>query len=226
MPAPDAIAYLQKQFPGKIGQAREFRGDYSIEIDRDTIRAVATHLKTELGFNFLVDISSVDHFGDEPRYEVVYEFCALGGPNNQDHLRVKLRVSEDDQSVDSILPVYQGADWHEREIFDMMGITFNGHHDLRRILMWDGYPFHPLRKDFPLEGLPSDLPGEGGFSRRAPMEGGPYAALPPDKPPALGEALTTRREPRANPAEHEGAPKAPFVPDSAYNHPSAPTTKD
>jgi NADH-quinone oxidoreductase subunit C len=202
MPATNAITSLQKQFPGKVGQAKEFCGDQTVEIDRDIIRAAAAHLKNDLGFNFLVDISSVDHFGDEPRYEVVYEFCALGGPNNLAHLRVKLKVSEDDPSVDSIVPVYQGADWHEREVFDMMGINFASHPDLRRILMWDGYPFHPLKKDFPLEGLPSDLPGEEGFSRRAPMEGGPYAALPADKPPTIGDAPATLREPRANPAEH------------------------
>ncbi|HEV3271815.1 MAG TPA: NADH-quinone oxidoreductase subunit C [Candidatus Methylacidiphilales bacterium] len=202
MPAADAIASLQKQFPGKVGQGKEFRDEQVVEIDREIVRAAAAHLKNELGFNLLLDITSVDHFGDEPRYEVVYEFCALGGPNNLAHLRVKLKVSEDDPSVDSIVPVFQGADWHEREIFDMMGITFAGHPDLRRILMWDGYPFHPLKKDFPLEGLPSDLPGEEGFSRRAPMEGGPYVALPTDKPPAIGDAPTTIREPRANPAEH------------------------
>jgi NADH-quinone oxidoreductase subunit C len=201
MPVQDAISSLQKQFPGKVGQAKEFRGDLSLEIDREIIRGAASHLR-DLGYNLLLDITSVDHFGDEPRYEVVYEFCALGGSNDQSHLRIKIKVSEDDASVDSILPVYQGADWHEREIFDMMGITFNGHPDLRRILMWEGYPYYPLRKDFPLEGLPSDLPGEGGFSRRAPLEGGPFVATPPDKPPALGDALTTRREPRANPAEH------------------------
>src|SRR5277367_5866103 len=101
MPAPDAITSLQKAFPGKVGQGKEFRGDYTIEVDREIIRAVAAHLK-ELGFNFIVDISSVDHFGDEPRYEMVYEFCALGGPENQTHLRVKAKVSEDDATIDSI----------------------------------------------------------------------------------------------------------------------------
>jgi NADH-quinone oxidoreductase subunit C len=211
MPAPDVIASLQKQFPGKVGQAREFRDEYTLEVDREIIRSAATHLK-ELGYNFLVDISSVDHFGDEPRYEVVYEFCALGGPNDQSHVRVKLKVSEDDCTVDSIVPVYQGANWHEREVFDMMGIHFNDHPDLRRILMWPGYPYYPLKKDFPLEGLPSDLPGEEGFSRRAPMEGGPYVAAPTDRPPPIGEAPTTLREPRAKPADHDAAPVFPTVP--------------
>jgi NADH-quinone oxidoreductase subunit C len=201
MPASNAIASLQKQFPGKVGQMKEFRSEQMIEIDRDIIRAASAHLK-ELGFNLLLDISSIDHFGDEPRYEVVYEFCGLGGPNNQVHLRIKVKVSEDENAVDSIVPVYQGANWHEREVFDMMGIKFNGHPDLRRILMWDGYPFYPLKKDFPLEGLPSDLPGEEGFSRRAPLEGGPFVAAPSNKPPEIGDAPTTLHEPHAHPAEH------------------------
>ncbi len=199
MAAPDLIASLQRQFPGKVGQGREFRDEWMVEVDRDIIRSVAAYLKSDLGLNFLVDISSVDHMGDEPRYEVVYEFCGLGGASDQVHLRVKTKVSEDDATLDSIVPVFQGADWHEREIFDMMGLKFNGHPDLRRILMWDGYPFYPLKKDFPLEGIPSDAPGEG-FSFIAPLEGGPFVA-PPMPPPKVGDAPTTVREPRAHPAE-------------------------
>ncbi|MEI9998413.1 MAG: NADH-quinone oxidoreductase subunit C [Verrucomicrobiota bacterium] len=208
MPAPDAIAALQKHFPGKVGQAKEFRGDHTLDVDKEIVRGVAGHLK-QLGYNYLVDISSVDHFGSEPRYEIVYEFCAIGGPDDQSHLRIKAKVSEDDPVIESIVPVFQGADWHEREVFDMMGITFHGHPDLRRILMWDGYPFHPLKKDFPLEGLPSDLPGEEGFSRRAPLEGGPFVAAAMDKPPALGDAPTTVHEPHAHPAEHDTNPLLP-----------------
>jgi NADH-quinone oxidoreductase subunit C len=199
MSAQDAIASLQRQFPGQVGQGREFRNEWAVDVDREIIRVAARHLKNDLGFNFLVDISSVDHFGDEPRYEVVYEFCGLGGANDQQSLRVKVKLSEDDATVDSLLPVYQGADWHEREIFDMMGIRFNDHPDLRRILMWDGYPYYPLRKDFPLEGIPSDMPGEA-FSLIAPLEGGPFVA-PPMSAPKVGDAPTTTREPRAHPAE-------------------------
>jgi NADH-quinone oxidoreductase subunit C len=199
MSAPDAIASLQRQFPGRVGQGREFRDEWTVEVDREIIRGVAGYLKNDLGFNFLVDISSVDHFGDEPRYEIVYGFTGLGGANHLQALRVKVKVSEDDPAVDSLITIYQGADWHEREIFDMMGIRFNGHPDLRRILMWEGYPYYPLRKDFPLAGIPSDLPGEA-FSRTAPLEGGPFVA-PPTPPPQVGDAPTTIREPRAHPAE-------------------------
>ena len=82
MPVQDAIASLQKHFPGKVGQAKEFRGEHTIDIDKEIIRGVAGHLK-QLGYNFIVDISSVDHFGSEPRYEMVYEFCAIGGPTTR-----------------------------------------------------------------------------------------------------------------------------------------------
>ena len=87
------------------------------------------------------------------------------------------------------LHVWATADWHEREIYDMMGITFANHPDLRRILMWDGYPFYPLRKDFPLEGKPSEVP-DVAFTRAAPLAGGPFVTVPtPDG--------TKDREPRA-----------------------------
>jgi NADH-quinone oxidoreductase subunit C len=197
----DAPALLQKQFPGKVGQVKEFRDEVSVDIDRDIIRAAAVYLKS-IGFNFIADISGVDYFGEEPRFEVVYEFVALEGHRDQEHVRVKVKVSEDDLTVDSITPIYQGADWHERETYDMFGIKFNGHPDLRRILMWDGYPYFPLRKDFPLEGLPTDLPGEEGFSRSAPLEGGPFVAAPELHPPAFGEAPSTLHEPRAKPHTH------------------------
>lgn len=188
MPSPDAIASLQKQFPGKVGLAKSFRDEHYVEVDREIIRPASAYLKS-LGYNLLLDISSVDHFGDEPRYEVVYEFAALGGTNDQCHLRVKIKVSEDTNSVDSIVPVFQGANWHEREVFDMMGIDFAGHPDLRRILMWDGYPYYPLRKDFPLAGKPSEVP-EVAFTKAAPLEGGPFVTLPTT-------ATTKDREPRA-----------------------------
>ena len=199
MPAADPVASLQRTFPGKIGQPLEFRGEQTVEIDREIIREVAAHLKN-LGFDYLVDISSVDHFGDEPRYEIAYEFSSLVHVGEHVQMRVKVKVSEDDASVDSLVPIYQGADWHEREIFDMMGLRFNDHPDLRRILMWDGYPYFPLRKDFPLEGKPSDMPGEA-FSRPAPLEGGPFVSAPILHAPAKGDAFTTIREPRARPAE-------------------------
>jgi NADH-quinone oxidoreductase subunit C len=101
---------------------------------------------------------------------------------------VKAPVGEDEK-VPSAVSLWAGADWHEREVWDMMGIAFSGHPDLRRILMWEGYPFHPLRKDFPLAGLPTEMP-DVAFSDVAPMEGGPFVTC-------SGGEDTVRREPRA-----------------------------
>ncbi len=121
-----------------------------------------------------MDISSVDNYGEDPRWTVVYQLRAIG---NGDEIRLKTDVSEEKSELPSVLPVWRTANWHEREIYDMMGIRFRGHPDLRRILMWEGYPYFPLRKDFPLAGKPTDLPGVA-FTKVTPMEGGPFVTLP------------------------------------------------
>ena len=133
----------------------------------------------------IIDISSLDHFGEAPGFELVYELATL---NDSKHLRVKAKVSEE-QEVASATDIWLGADWHEREVYDMMGIRFTGHPNLKRILMWEGYPFYPLRKDFPLAGRPSDMP-DVAFSGIAPLEGGPFVTSP-------GTNDTVKREPRA-----------------------------
>ena len=130
--------------------------------------------KKQLGFNYLVDISSVDNYGEDPRWTVVYH---LRNIVNGTEIRLKTDVSEEKSELPSVLAVWRTANWHEREIYDMMGIRFSGHPDLRRILMWEGYPYFPLRKDFPLAGKPTDLPGVA-FTRVAPLEGGPFVTLP------------------------------------------------
>jgi NADH-quinone oxidoreductase subunit C len=170
----------------KILSQTEFRGETTIVIAPENLREAATLCRDELGFDYLLDISSVDNFGDEPRFEIVYELYAMA---HGTHLRLKLAVSEEVGAVDSVFDLWPTANWHEREVFDMMGLRFNGHPDLRRILMWDGYPFFPLRKDFPLEGKPSALP-DVAFTQAAPMEGGPFVTLP-------STATTKDREPRA-----------------------------
>ena len=132
-----------------------------------------------------MDISSVDNFGEDPRFEVVYELYSM---TLAVHLRLKLAVAEEVE-VPTVSNIWPTANWHEREVYDMMGLKFTGHPDLRRILMWDGYPFFPLRKEFPLEGLPSDMP-DVAFTASAPLEGGPFVTSP-------STATTKDREPRA-----------------------------
>ena len=104
--------------------------------------------------------------------------CALS--LTEPKLRIKTHVNEEISELPSVLAVCRTANWHEREIYDMMGIRFSGHPDLRRILMWEGYPYFPLRKDFPLAGKPSDSPGVA-FTKPAPLEGGPFVTFPAAK---------------------------------------------
>ncbi len=188
----DASELTQKyrdRFSGKINVLPAFRGETSWIVESTALLEVMRALRDEDGFDFLVDISSVDNFGEDPRFEVVYELFSY---QTLRHLRVKIRLSEDEEGAPSVTGIWRTANWHEREVYDMMGIRFLGHPDLRRILMWDGYPFHPLKKDFPLEGKETELP-DIAFTRPAPLEGGPFVTAPAD--------LTKDREPRARPPE-------------------------
>ena len=182
----ELLTSLRQMCGEKIKEKAEFRGETTFTIAREDLREVARFCRDELRFDYLLDISSVDNFGEEPRFEVVYELYSL---SLGVHVRLKLRVSEDDPTVDTISDIWPAAEWHEREIYDMMGLRFNDHPDLRRILMWDGYPYFPLRKEFPLEGLPSNMP-DVAFTSSAPMEGGPFVTKP-------STATTKDREPRA-----------------------------
>lgn len=186
MTGPELLNSLGQLFGAKILQKTEFRGETTYSIGPADLREVSNFCRDELSFDYLVDIASIDHFGEEPRFEMVYELYSM---TLAIHLRLKLRISEDPGTVDTVSDIWPTANWHEREIFDMMGIQFNGHPDLRRILMWDGYPYFPLRKDFPLEGLPSKMP-DVAFTETAPMEGGPFVTMP-------STATTKDREPRS-----------------------------
>jgi len=187
MSALESASRLKDQFGDLVSGPMEFRGEVTLTIaDAERIAEVCGFAKSSLGFDSLIDISSVDNLGEEPRFEVVYELYSM---TLAIHLRIKLAVSEEVCAVDTVSDIWPTADWHEREIYDMMGIRFNNHPDLRRILMWDGYPFFPLRKDFPLEGLPSEMP-DVAFTSAAPMEGGPFVTQP-------STATAKDREPRA-----------------------------
>ena len=181
---------LAKDLEAKFGDSlkkTEFRGELSYTLPLGRLQEVATFCKDALALDYLTDISSVDNFGDEPRFELVYELYSMA---TNLHLRLKTPVSEDDiDAAPTLSGLWPTADWHEREIYDMMGIRFAGHPDLRRILMWEGYPYFPLRKDFPLEGKPSEMP-DVAFTNIAPLEGGPFVTSP-------SSATVKDREPRA-----------------------------
>jgi NADH-quinone oxidoreductase subunit C len=189
MTGQEALISLSKSFGEKIQNKIEFRGETTFTITAGDLREIARFCRDELSFDYLIDITSIDNFGEEPRFEIVYELYSMPGA----HLRLKLKVSEDVGVIDTVSDIWPTANWHEREIYDMMGIKFNGHPDLRRILMWDGYPYFPLRKDFPLEGLPSEMP-DVAFTKVTPMEGGPFVTKP-------STATSKDREPRAHPPD-------------------------
>ena len=181
---------LEKSLGEKLQQKTEFRGETSFTIAASDLREIAKFCRDELSFDYLLDITSIDNFGEEPRFEIVYHLYSM--PHAL-HLRLNLKLSEEVGAVDTASDIWPTANWHEREIYDMMGIRFNWHPDLRRILMWDGYPFFPLRKDFPLAGLPSEMP-EVAFTKVTPLEGGPFVTVP-------NTAGSKDREPRARPPE-------------------------
>ena len=166
------VTAIQAKF--KVARKVEFLGETTLLVERAEIKELCAFCKDTLGFAMLLDLSGVDNFGEEPRFEVVYELYQM---DTDAHLRLKITVSEDALAVPSVTAIWPTADWHEREAFDMYGITFTGHPDLRRILMWDGYPFFPLRKDFPLAGRASAMP-DVAFSKAAPLAGGPFVTVP------------------------------------------------
>lgn len=192
MPTPLELAVrLQEAFPGLVSAPTEFRGEATLKVaDADRIAEVCAHAKKALGFDMLLDLSSVDNYGADPRWTVVYELYGIG---HGVHLRLKADVGEEKSELPTVSTVWRTADWHEREAYDMMGIRFAGHPDLRRILMWEGYPYFPLRKDFPLAGKPTELP-DTAFTRTAPLEGGPFVTV-------AGGKDSMAREPRARTPE-------------------------
>jgi NADH-quinone oxidoreductase subunit C len=179
------IQSIQQKFNDSVLSHKEFRGEFTVTVSLESLHDVLSFCKENLGYDFLIDISSLDHFGDDPRFSMVYELATL---DDKKHLRVKAPVSEE-QSVPSACNLWLAADWHEREVYDMMGIPFTNHPNLKRILMWEGYPFYPLRKDFPLAGRPSDMP-DVAFTGVAPLEGGPFVT-------SCGTDDVVRREPRS-----------------------------
>ena len=192
MTAVDQAKKLREKFGEILSEPAEFRGEITLKLaDAERIAEVCGFAKTELGFDFLLDVTGVDNYGEDPRWTVVYELYGLG---HKCHLRLKTDVSEEKSELPTVSHVWRTADWHEREAYDLMGIRFRGHPDLRRIIMWEGYPHHPLRKDFPVTGKPTDVPGVA-FTKAAPIEGGPFVTTP-------GGRDAVEREPRVRTPEN------------------------
>ena len=143
--------------PGSVLLANEYRGELTLVVKKEDILKVCRLLRDDDGLRFdsLRDVCGADYYRAEERYEVVYNLYSLA---NKFRLRLKVRVDEGSMRVDSVAEVWSTADWEERETYDMFGIVFDGHPDLRRIYMPEEFEYHPLRKDFPLMGIPGSLP--------------------------------------------------------------------
>jgi NADH/F420H2 dehydrogenase subunit C len=156
--APDALLdALQKRFPEAVLERSVSRGQATALVARESIVEVCTFCRddADLKFDHLADIASVDWPDRPERFDVVYHLYSI--PHGQ-RLRLKVHTA-DGQEVDTVSGVWPAANWLEREVYDLMGVPFANHPDLRRIMMWDDYPYHPLRKEFPTEGEP-DVPAD------------------------------------------------------------------
>jgi NADH-quinone oxidoreductase subunit C len=139
---------LRQKFPGEVEDISTSLGDEVVIIDKKALLSLVTYLKDKpWEYNMLLDLSCVDYLGEDPRFEMIYHLFSL--PRNK-RLRIKARLAEDDLRISSLTGLWKNANWLEREVFDMFGVNFEGHPDLRRIFMYDCFEGYPLRKDYPL----------------------------------------------------------------------------
>jgi NADH-quinone oxidoreductase subunit C len=153
MVQPSAIGgTLTAKFGDAVSSQTIFRGQESVVVAKDRIVEVCTFLRDDpaLRFDMLTDLTAVDYMGRIPRFQVVYFLYSFA---NNRRVFIKADVGEG-ETISTVEGVWKAANWLEREVYDLFGIVFDGHSDLRRLMLWDGYIGHPLRKDFPLTGIP------------------------------------------------------------------------
>lgn len=145
------LAALLSWNSAAVQGAKFDRNELTIYLERNSLRDACLTLKhdPQLRYNALSDITCVDWYPSDPRFEVVYQ---LFSTFTKQRVRLKVRLSNDDARVDSLVPVWPGADFFEREVFDLFGVRFQEHPNLKRILMPENWDGHPLRKDYPVEG--------------------------------------------------------------------------
>lgn len=156
------VETIREKFPQAVVETSEFRDEQTIVLKPESLVAVCAYLQKRLRYDFLSTVTAVDWPDRVPRYDVVYHLLSL---QNQCVLRLKVCVgerSEEHPSVPTVTGIWPAANWYEREIYDLFGITFTGHPDLRRILMPMDWTTHPLRKDYPLTGFDLPEPHWGG----------------------------------------------------------------
>lgn len=145
----------REAFSDVIVATREYAGELTIEVKSEAIHEVCKTLRDLFGFTYLADISGVDYYTDENRFGVTYNLVNIEG---RKRLRITARIADEEHPrIDTVSDIWQAANWYEREAWDMLGIHFKGHPDLRRIFMPEDFEYHPLRKEFPLIGIPGSI---------------------------------------------------------------------
>jgi NADH-quinone oxidoreductase subunit C len=185
-------AALKEEFGDAVESARRFAGDLMLQVRCDAIAEVARSLKEMHRFTYLVDLCGADYPQREPRFDVVYHAYSF-----EANRRVRLKVKTDEATpVPTVCSVWRAANWPEREVYDMYGVSFAGHPDMTRILLWEGFNGHPLRKDFPVEGIDT---GSAIYPEYYAASTGPVAGTgtgwkppklpepPPEEPPPASE---------------------------------------
>ena len=157
--------FLRTWNPKAVAEVIEFHGETTIVVPREFLRAAAEHCRehSRLQYNLLSDATCVDRYPAEPRFELNYQLVSIP---RREKVRLRVWLWGNDPAVDSLVQVWPGANWLEREIFDLFGIRFTGHPDLRRILLPDDWEGHPLRRDYPVEGY-RDVPETGELFRKS-----------------------------------------------------------
>ena len=143
---------LKERFPDDVLEVVHYAGEVTVVVPRERILEIVQFLRQDerVAFDLLADLTAADWPEREKRFDVIYHMYSI---SRNHRLRVKIHVAPG-ESVSSVTPVYNAAEWHEREVYDLFGVTFDKHPDLRRILLPDEWKGHPLRKEYPLEGFP------------------------------------------------------------------------
>jgi len=148
------VVTLQQEFAAGIREVIQYAGEVTLLVKTDALFGILKILKEKFGYNYLTDIVATDRYTDEERFEVGYNIVNL---NENKRIRIKCRVEEEDPTVDSVVDIWPSANWFEREQYDMLGIKFKNHPDLRRMYMPEDFEYFPLRKEFPLIGIPGSI---------------------------------------------------------------------
>lgn len=150
----NTVDSLTTNFTDKVIEVYQSSGDTFVRVEADAIVEICTHLRDELHFIYLSDIFGIDRYTSDERFEVVYNLLSL---RDVTRLFLKIRCEEENPEVDSVTSVWKCADWFEREVYDMFGVHFRNHPDLRRVYMPEDFQYFPLRKEFPLLGIPGSI---------------------------------------------------------------------